>query len=118
MQNVICIKELMHVFDDKIKAATSTPDDLSTLIQELFVDHRLDPPFERSIGGLQDQLALALALAVLLPHEIRDDFIEAHAQDRMTHEDIAREAGIPLPAVIDLLSKNWEITREILLRLN
>lgn len=114
MQNFVCVKELMHVFDDRIKAQTNNAADLTALIDDLFADH-LASPFNPSLGGIIDEMAVALALAVLFPHDIRDDFIAAHASHRMSHEDIAKLAGLPVSVIPSLLAKKWESTRELLL---
>jgi Zn-dependent peptidase ImmA (M78 family) len=117
-QNLICIKELMHVFDDQIKAATHTKEELRQLIDDLFADKDFVAPFDVHLGSFIDELAVAVAVAILFPHEIRDDFIRAHQQGRMTHEDIANECGLPSKFVPALLSQKWEVQRAFLLRIS
>ena len=117
-QNFVCIKELMHVFDDAIEANTRNREDFIALVDDLFSSPLNIPPFDLSVGGIADEMAVALALAILFPHEIRDDFIKAHSDGRMTYDDIGKECGLPSPIIPMLMSKKWEQIRAILLRIN
>jgi hypothetical protein len=117
-QNLICIKELMHVFDDQIKAATHTREEFGQLLEDLFANKEPILPFGGNFGSLIDNLAILLAVAILFPQEIRDDFIRAHQQGRMTHDNIGNECGLPVGLVPMLLSQKWETYRAILLRIS
>jgi hypothetical protein len=105
-QNFICCKELMHVFDDRIKAAVKTAADFEALLSVLFKTY--SDPSEVTIGGVLDLAAEFAALAVMFPEEIRNEFLQAHLAGRISEAEIAAEAGVPEMYVRELLSERWE----------
>ena len=68
-------------------------------------------------SGFLDEAALFMAFAVMFPEDVRVQFQEAHSAGRMSHNDIARELGIPAAYVPPLLTPQWDGIRNILLRL-
>ena len=118
LQRVICCKELMHLLDGK-DVHTSTSADFSRLVDGVLDVKNALPasPLPANNQALLDHMALLMAYAVLFPHEIRDDFISAHDDGRMSVSDIAEELDIPTNAVSMLLDKSWEAIRAILLRM-
>ncbi len=117
MQRVICCKELMHLFDGEV-SLTRTPEDVSDLVDGVLdLSKALSSgPLTTTNQTLLDHMALLMALAVLFPHEIRDDFIAAHDSGRMSVGDIAEEFDIPASCIPTLLNKAWDATRAILLK--
>lgn len=116
-QRLICCKELIHLFDTD-HALTCTSEDFLTLVEGV-----IDLEQALSTGTIQtnaqafvDHAATLMALAVLFPHEIRDDIIAAHDAGRMSIGDIADEFDIPADHIPMLLSKTWDAIRTILMK--
>jgi len=104
-QNFICCKELMHVFDDSLKAAVTTEAQLDGLLSYLFKE--APNPSQMSISGILDRAAEYAALAVMFPEDVRDKFVEALSNRTMTEKEIALELGVPEKHVGELLSERW-----------
>jgi hypothetical protein len=115
-QNFICCKELMHVFDEKVSPGVKTGESLNKLLDDLF-RNRGQKSEEYSISGFLDLTATYMAAAVMFPHEIWPDFMAAHSAGRMTEDDISKELGLPLAFVPQLLNPQWEMVRNLFLRL-
>ena len=117
VQRLVCCKELMHLFDNQ-SALTNSRDDFYALIDGVIdLSKALNGPLGAAPQSILDHLALVMGLAVLFPHEIRDDVIAAHNASRMSVGDIAEEFDIPAQYVPFLLTKEWDSLRETLLKL-
>lgn len=111
-QNYICVKELMHVFDDKIKGVVQSEEDLKRHLSVLFPS--ASEAKHSSLSGFLDLAAEFLALVIMVPEECRDDLALAVQEGRMTEQDFAAIIGIPLDDANELLSNKWQVVSQML----
>lgn len=114
-QRLIICKELMHLFDSE-SVSTKSRSDFYALVEALFDPELPTDQLQINIQSFTDEVALLMALAVLFPHESREEIIRAHDSGRMTVGDIADEFDIPAVHVPMLLSKSWDAVWNLLVR--
>ncbi len=115
-QNFICIKELMHVFDEHLHAAVTTAAGLDAHLSYLFKNVS-EAPIEAKLSGIVDRAAEWAAMAVMFPEDVRQDFMSALAEERLDYAEFAAALGIPQVYVSELVSDRWESFRKMLLAL-
>jgi hypothetical protein len=116
VQRLAVCKELVHLLD--VPALQSrTRDDVITLIKNLTEGFNLT---QLSVGdwqAMKDKIALYQALAVLFPHELREDLMEPYENGTIDDAWIAEYFSIPEEHVELLMSDKWDGFRRTLMEL-
>lgn len=106
-RNFVCTKEMMHIFDTKI-SATSTSESIGSLTANLTDPMlRLNPSFEATA----DNNAQLKALAVLAPSGAVDALRPSFEENRRSVYDIAKILMIPQFYIPLLFSKEFAAIR-------
>ncbi|MFG1189241.1 hypothetical protein [Xanthobacter flavus] len=105
-QRLVCAKELIHILDESL-FKTSTPEDVSTLVDKLVSRGRGTELGRSDVAAFKDHIALYQALAVLVPEEIREDVVKRYESGEMGTEEVADLFCIPLEYVLLVLSPDW-----------
>lgn len=115
-QRFICCKELLHLLDPG-GAETTTPEQIDQLAEKIGLPQYMQDPFADGFETNIDRLAEFRAAAILLPYAAREMLQAPLAEGKLTLSDIAKMADIPRKYVGLVMSKNWEGTHELFLRL-
>jgi hypothetical protein len=114
-QRLACVKEIVHLFDvGSLK--TNTREEIIDLVDNL-ENFDIATPGPGDWQAVKDKLALYQALAVLVPHEIREDLMEPYHSGRIDDHWIAEKFSIPEKHVDLVMSKDWDSFRQVLLDL-
>lgn len=108
LQNFICCKELMHVFDAQIYKGVGDSVALNRLVEFLFEGPPAASDEAPEISGAQDLIATFIAAAVMFPQELREDFAVARNSGKLNNEMIATELGLPATFVQKILDSEWD----------
>ncbi|MEQ1887163.1 MAG: hypothetical protein ABL967_19025 [Bryobacteraceae bacterium] len=100
--NLVCCKELMHLFDETPVLA-STKEKVSTLITDIVVPSDISC----SAPGISDHVTIFWALALLFPWDARELLIEPLKAGKLNTLDIAKMARLPHRYIGFLMSDNW-----------
>ena len=110
---IVCCKEILHIFDDDRDTAQSMQA-VNSLIEQIVV------PFSSGIYGASsnsassDRLGDYFALLVLLPRDALHEIRPRYEAKKLSVEDVARLAQIPVGFARLALSNTWrEVTEEI-----
>lgn len=106
-QRVICAKELVHIFDRKAEK-TDTPDEVSELIEKILGPLSTEDYGFADLQAAADRLALYQCLPLLFPPAALERAKAAIDSDRMTVDQVAEAACIPIGFVRLMLSDDWE----------
>ncbi len=89
----VIIKELMHYFDQPLERVT-TSEELGALLSEFSA-----PQIERSPAMDSEVKALWMALGIMCPESLRQEFESQLAQGQVTEPEIAQRLKMPLSFV-------------------
>ena len=110
---IVCCKEILHIFDDDRHTAQSM-EVVNSLVEQIIV------PFSTGIYGASsnsassDRLGDYFALLVLLPRDALHEIRPRYEATKLSVEDVARLAQIPVGFARLALSDTWrEVTEEI-----
>jgi hypothetical protein len=115
-QRLACCKELVHLFDVP-PLVTNTRDSIITLIGHLTGGLNITTPEPGDWQAIKDKLALYQALAILFPHEAREDLMPFYANGTISDAWIAEYFCIPEEYVEFLMSDKWDGLRSTLMDL-
>jgi Zn-dependent peptidase ImmA (M78 family) len=105
----VIVKELMHLFDESLEKV-GNGDEFSSLLNEFTVSEVEPSPAMRS-----ETKGFWMALALLCPEELRQDFMKKRQRDEMSNLDIAKELKIPEQFVPSLFHPNYKAVISMLL---
>lgn len=106
-QRVICGKEVIHLCDGKT-ARTNSPEEVEALVEKLLGPLSTEDYGLADIMASVDRIALYQALALLFPIAARQVAIAAIAAGKVSIDQVAEWADLPLPLVRLVLSPEWE----------
>lgn len=106
---MVCCKEMLHLLDNH-HATACDAEKVAQLVQEITL------PFEAvaSIPGLTDHVKMLHALAILLPPTALAILRDAHRENKLSPENVARIARIPEEWARLALSEQWAAISETL----
>lgn len=106
-QRVTCCKELIHLFDSDLER-TDTEDEVPEFIEKVLGPLNNDDFGLIDLMASKDKLALYQCLPLLMPRAALDVAREAVASDRLTVQEVAEWAQMPLPLVRLMLDDQWD----------
>lgn len=113
-QRLACCKEIVHLFDVPA-LVTNSRDEIISLINNLADGFDINALSIGDWQALKDKLALHQALAILFPHEAREDLMTPYNEGKIDEHWIAEHFCIPLEHVEFLMSDGWDTFRKALL---
>lgn len=102
-QRLVICKELLHLLDGTHEMA-HTPEQVSQLIDEILVPTAV----QMSVPGLSDHVGLLNALKILLPRDALAELAKAHAEGKITEQDLAAAAKVPVVFASLALKPEWQ----------
>jgi hypothetical protein len=115
-QRLACCKEIIHLFDVPA-LETNDRDSLVNLIRDLTEGFNIGMLSPGNWQAIKDNLAIHQALAVLFPHEVREDLMEAYDHGTIDDRWIAEKFSIPEDYVELLMSDRWPEYRKALMEI-
>jgi hypothetical protein len=109
---VVC-KELVHLFDKPV-LTTNSRDEINALIDNLVEGFDLAKVSPGDWQAIKDKLALYQALAILFPHEAREELVPLYEKGQIDEAWIAEAFCIPYEYVEFLMSSKWDSFRQVL----
>ncbi len=106
-QRVICAKELVHIFDPHA-AKTDTDEEVNGLLDKLVGPLSTEDYGFADLMAAKDRLALYQCLPLLLPKASLDIARDEVRSGRMSEQDVADWACMPVRLVSLMLSEHWE----------
>lgn len=106
-QRVICAKELVHIFDRTVKK-TDTPEEVSELIEKILGPLSTEDYGFADLQAAADRLALYQCLPLLFPTAALEQAKRAVHSGKVTEEQVAEAAVLPIGFVRLMLSSDWE----------
>jgi hypothetical protein len=113
-QRLACCKELVHLFDVPA-LVTNTPESIGVLIDHLTKGLSITSLSPGDWHAMKDKMALHQALAILFPHEAREELLPAYEKAVIGDTWIAEHFCIPVEHVEFLMSDRWDGFRKALL---
>ena len=104
MRRLVCCKEILHLFDDDAHMARSR-EQVDALVNDIVM-----PGGEETFSSpttMSDRTGMGYALLVLLPRAALDILREEHRKGRLSENEIADLAMIPVAWVRLALSEPW-----------
>lgn len=113
-QRLICCKELIHLLDPP-GLKVNAPPKLTKLLDRLLggLDYKITSLSHARAA--METMAQYQAVAVLFPHEAREEYVEAHREGTMSLDAIAEDVLIPREYVTLVMDDMWKEVRERLL---
>ncbi len=104
-QRVVVCKEMIHVVDP-VRLLTRTPHEVQDLIE------RIAMPVDLQLGyngqEMGDRMAEFQALAILFPKAAREVLLPSYQSGKLSPDEIASHAEIPVRYVDFLMSDEWD----------
>jgi hypothetical protein len=113
MKRMICCKELLAIPTPEL-ARVKTPEEIHLQAEKIGLPPGLQDAFNDGPAANFDHLAVAQAIAVLLPLAARNLLIEPLRKGTLTLDLIARIADIPKSYVAVAMSSQWDSIYESL----
>jgi hypothetical protein len=103
----ICCKELLHIADPQI-AQASTPESVLRLAEKIGLPPGLQDAPNDGLQTNMDRLAEYMAVAILFPSAARSALIHSYNSGKLSLDDIARMADIPIRYAGFVMNEIWE----------
>jgi hypothetical protein len=115
MERLVCCKEMLHILDpDYVKSRTI--EDVETLISQIILPPEFSDPQDADLHTNWDKIGIAHAIAVLMPMTAIEILRPALEAKKITVEEIAEIAELPLFAVNVAMSERWRAIHAALVK--
>jgi hypothetical protein len=103
---LVCCKELLHILDpDALKVRSKA--DFLKLVEKIVLPAEFQDPIKDGAKVMSDRIATYLAVAALFPWGARTILMPAYREGKLSIEDIAVVADLPLRYVALVMSDEW-----------
>lgn len=116
IQRVICAKELIHICDHPM-LRTDTPEEVEELAEKVVGPFEAENHVLTDLMAATDKLAQYTAINLLFPKAARELARQKVADGKMSTDEIAKWACIPVGYIEMMMTKEWETISEALLSL-
>ena len=116
-QKFTCVKEMIHIVENPI-LAISDKDKLNGLLSGLIHIANGNPLSPENLDAFLDEAATFQALAVLVPHETREDIAPLYKAGKVSTKELSDWFEIPEEYVDLVMDERWERIRTMILALN
>lgn len=104
LQRLVVCKELIHILDPDC-FLTKTPTDVTSLVID--VSGPKDLRETESDQARHDRLAITMAVGILFPLSIREQFINAYKNKKISSAILAKKVGIPDRYIDRVMQDKW-----------
>lgn len=107
-KRLVCCKELIHILD-RTPSKTTDRQELECLLEDMADPSKMTSMTARNLASWTDYLTDLYAMAILFPFAAREVLMPAYEAGKITADDIAKTADLPLKVVGVVMSDMWPV---------